>query len=69
VDKTLHYKKIRWFFTTTLIPIYFYRVDGLSYDVITYLIGFYLLQLFSSYLTPIGIPENESDEFSEYLES
>jgi hypothetical protein len=56
VDKTLHYKKIRWSLTGTLVAIYFYRIDGLSYDVITYLIGFYLLQLFSSYLTPIGIP-------------
>jgi hypothetical protein len=63
VDKTLHFKKTRWFLTATLVVLYFYRVDGLSYDVITYLIGFYLLQLFSSYLTPIGVPENENEEF------
>jgi hypothetical protein len=66
MDKTLHYRKTRWFLTGTLVIIYFYRADGLSYDVITYLIGFYLLQLLSSYLTPMGLLENETEDYNQF---
>jgi hypothetical protein len=58
LDQTIQYRKIRWFMVITLVIVYFYRVDGLSYYVITYLIGFYLLQLLSSYFTPLGL-END----------
>ena len=57
VGKTIHLHKARWFTTLCLVGLYFYRVAGLSYDVITYLIGFYLLQLVVSYLTPKGLEE------------
>ncbi len=55
VGLTLTYRKSRWLFTVFLAFVYLYRVAGLSYDVITYLIGFYLLQLLVSYLTPKGL--------------
>lgn len=55
VGLTMHYRKTRWLFTVFLACFYLYRVAGLSYDVITYLIGFYLLQLLVSYLTPKGL--------------
>jgi hypothetical protein len=61
VGQTHHYQKSRWLFTLALVTTYFYRVAGLSYDVITYLIGFYLLQLLVSYLTPKGLEENEPE--------
>lgn len=55
VGKTQRYGKVRWLCTALLVTTYLYRVSGLSYDVITYLIGFYLLQLLVSYLTPKGL--------------
>lgn len=58
VGKTIHYLKVRWVTTLCIIALYFYRVAGLSYDVITYLIGFYLLQLIVGYLTPKGLEES-----------
>jgi len=58
VGQTLRYRKARWFLTLAIVAMYFYRVAGLSYDVITYLIGFYLLQLLVSYLTPKGLEDN-----------
>lgn len=55
VGKTQPYLKTRWFFSLIIVGMYFYRVLGQSYDVITYLIGFYLLQMLGSYLTPKGL--------------
>lgn len=55
VSLTIHHRKLRWILTFILASIYLYRALGLSYDVITYLIGFYFLQLLVSYLTPKGL--------------
>ncbi len=55
VSLTIRHRKIRWMFTALLACLYLYSAIGLSYDVITYLIGFYLLQLLVSYLTPKGL--------------
>jgi hypothetical protein len=55
VNLTIRHRKLRWVFTFLLASVYLYRAIGLSYDVITYLIGFYLLQLLVSYLTPKGL--------------
>lgn len=62
VSLTIHHRKLRWFFTLVLAAVYLYRAVGLSYDVITYLIGFYLLQLLVSYMTPKGLEEDETEE-------
>jgi hypothetical protein len=57
INKTYFYKKTRWIITSILTLLYFERVKGLSYDVITYLIFFYILQLIISYFTPKGLVE------------
>lgn len=43
------------------------RVYGLSYNVITYLIGFYLLQLGVGYFIPKGLEEIDDNEDSEAI--
>jgi len=45
-----------------------YRVYGLAYNVITYLIGFYLLQLVIGYFTPKGLEEIDENEDNEMIE-
>ena len=45
-----------------LVLLYIERVMGMSYDVITYLIFFYILQLIISYFTPKGLVEEEPEE-------
>ncbi len=57
IDSVVRYKKPRWFFTVSLMIIYFYRCIVMSYDVISYLLGFYILQLLVSYFTPKGLVE------------
>lgn len=57
IDSTIGYRKLRWASTLLLVILYFYRSIGLSYDLITYLIGFYLLQMLVSYFTPRGLDE------------
>jgi hypothetical protein len=37
-------------------------VQSSSYDIATYLIGFYLLQLLIGYFTPKGVIEGDVDE-------
>ena len=59
IDYFSNYKKQRWFFTFLLVLTYFYRCMGMSYDVITYLLGFYILQLIVGYYTPKGLVEVE----------
>lgn len=66
VDSTMSYRKTRWAFTLVLVAWYFYRTIGLSYDVVTYLIGFYLLQMMVSYFTPKGLEEDEMG-YSEFI--
>ena len=62
ISLSIHHRKLRWMLTFFLATFYLYRAVGLSYDVITYLIGFYFLQLLVSYLTPKGLEEEESYE-------
>ena len=66
IDSTMRFRKTRWIFTLSLIVWYFYRTIGLSYDIITYLIGFYLLQMMVSYFTPKGLEEDE-EEYREFI--
>ena len=61
IDSTLPFAKLRWLFTLILIIIYFYRCFGMSYDVITYLIGFYIFQIMINYFTPKGLIEVEEE--------
>ena len=61
VDSTIAYKRTRWLLTLLLVFFYFYRCVGKSYDVITYLIGFYILQLIVSYFTPKGLVEVDEE--------
>ena len=63
VDSTMQFKRTRWALTLLLVVEYFYRTFGQSYDIITYLIGFYLLQMMVSYFTPQGV-----DEFTEFTD-
>lgn len=62
VSLTIRHRKLRWLSSVLIAGIYLYRAVGLSYDVITYLIGFYFLQLLVSYLTPKGLDEDEPEE-------
>lgn len=55
------FKKIRWGFTSIFTCFYLYRVSGLCYDVITYLIGFYLIHLLVGYITPKGLEDIEDE--------
>ena len=56
------YPKIRWSFLFTLVCLYFYRAYGLEYNVVTYLILFYLLQVGVGFITPQGLSDtSESD--------
>ena len=55
VGKTIMYRKFRWIFTFCLAALYAERSYGMSYAIITYIIGFYLLQLALKYFTPRGI--------------
>jgi Rer1 family len=61
VNRMLLYRKTRW--TATLICVFFYfqTAAQVSFDVVTYLIGFYLLQLLVSYLTPRGVTGDIED--------
>ena len=61
IAKTIVYKKARWLITTMLFLLYMERVWGLSYDVITYLIFFYILQLIISYFTPKNLVDEYLD--------
>ena len=63
VAKVIIYQKSRWLFTLCLVALYAERSYGMSYSIVTYLIGFYLLQLLVGYLTPKGL-EIEEDPFS-----
>ncbi len=55
IAKTIVYSKIRWIFTLLLAALYAERSFGMSYTIITYIIGFYLLQLALNYFTPKGL--------------
>jgi len=61
------HKKIRWTFTSILIFSYIYSVQTVSFDIATYLIGFYLLQLLIGYFTPRGVIDDIDEEEGEGL--
>jgi hypothetical protein len=61
IDHLIQYKVSRWIFTLALCLFYFERSYGLSYYIVTYLIGFYLLQLAVNYVTPKGLEEVDDE--------
>ena len=61
IGKTIVYKKARWLITAMIFLLYMERVRGFSYDVITYLIFFYILQLIISYFTPKNLVDEYLD--------
>jgi hypothetical protein len=61
VDRLQPYPKARWIITTALCFFYFERSYGMNYYIVTYLIGFYVLQLLVKYLTPKGLQDEEEE--------
>ena len=53
------YRKSRWAFTLGIVLLYLQNINSMTFDIVTYLIGFYLLQLVLGYFTPKGINEDE----------
>ena len=62
INTLVLYFKIRWSITIAIVLAYFQTIQAFSYDIVTYIIGFYLLQLLISYLTPRGIAVNFNEE-------
>ena len=58
INRLVLYLKMRWSITILIVVAYFKTIQTFSYDIVTYIIGFYLLQLLISYLTPRGIAIN-----------
>ena len=54
--------KFRWLFTFCLLLLYLERSYGMSYYIVTYLIGFYLVQLVLEYFTPKGLDESDEQD-------
>lgn len=67
INKMVLHKNIRWTFTSILIFSYIYSVQTVSFDIATYLIGFYLLQLLIGYFTPRGVVDDIDEEEGEGL--
>jgi hypothetical protein len=65
LDCASPFLKLRWLGTMVLVAIYALRVYELSYSVLNYLIGFYLLQLLSRYIMQVVLPEGEAGQFEE----
>jgi hypothetical protein len=55
VNKLMPFRKLRWGATCVLVATYIQTVQAVSLDIVTYLIGFYLLQLLIGYFTPKGV--------------
>ena len=66
VNKLIPYHKSRWTATCILVGTYIETVQSVSLDIVTYLIGFYLLQLLIGYFTPKGVTEEEDDTQGDY---
>jgi hypothetical protein len=62
IDSLGPYTTCRWLFTFLLCLFYFERSYGMSYYIVTYLIGFYVLQLIVNYVTPKGLEDNDDEE-------
>jgi Rer1 family len=65
INKMVLYRKARWCFTLAIVLVYAQTVQRMSFDVATYLIGFYLLQLLVGYFTPRGITEEINEQHAE----
>lgn len=63
------YRKTRWLVCTALLCAYLYRVYGLSYHVVSYLLGSYLLQLLVAYVTPRGLEDVDEEEMEGFAEA
>ena len=61
VNKLMRYRKLRWAITCVLVVTYIETVQSVSLDIVTYLIGFYLLQLLIGYFTPKGVRDEDVD--------
>lgn len=59
VNQLIGFRKLRWTATCLLVASYVHIVRSASYDIATYLIGFYLLQLLISYFTPRGVSTDQ----------
>ena len=66
VGRLVLYPRARWLCTLLLVTAYIYNAQRASYDVATYLIGFYLLQLLLSYYTPQGVEDEPQESQSDY---
>lgn len=62
LDYLIQYKTARWLITAALCLFYFERSYGMNYYIVTYLIGFYVLQLIVKYVTPKGLDQDENEE-------
>lgn len=61
VNRMIMHRKTRWTTTLLVVMAYIQTVQAVSYDIATYLIGFYLLQLLISYFTPKGVTDDFDD--------
>jgi hypothetical protein len=59
INKLMPFRGVRWGTTCVLVVTYVETVQAVSLDIVTYLIGFYLLQLLIGYFTPKGVREEE----------
>jgi hypothetical protein len=57
INRLALHRKLRWSATLALLVTYIQTAQA-SYDIATYLIGFYLLQLLLGYFTPRGIDDD-----------
>jgi hypothetical protein len=57
INRLALYRKLRWTATLALVAAYIQTAQA-SYDIATYLIGFYLLQLLIGYFTPRGLEDS-----------
>jgi hypothetical protein len=65
LDSIIPYLRIRWCVTLLLACGYWIRCMGMSYDIITYLLGFYFVQLLVKYFTPKGLEEPLEEDVDE----
>jgi hypothetical protein len=62
VNRLVLYRKSRWAATLVFVCFYIQTAAQVSFDIATYLIGFYLLQLLVSYLTPRGVSDESNEQ-------
>lgn len=60
------YCKLRWCFTVWLLIGYIWNFKSMSFDIVTYLLACYFLEMLAALLTPKGCEEEgdgDNDEF------